>query len=49
MAYSTPAPRRGQEAKFLNAGEVFGLIGPNGAVKSMSIMMITGLLKPDGG
>src|SRR4051812_32038197 len=33
----------------VNAGEVFGLIGPNGAGKSTCMMVITGLLKPDGG
>jgi ABC-2 type transport system ATP-binding protein len=33
----------------VNKGEIFGLIGPNGAGKSTSIMMIIGLLQPDGG
>lgn len=30
-------------------GEIFGLIGPNGAGKSTTMMMIIGLLQPDGG
>lgn len=33
----------------VQAGEIFGLIGPNGAGKSTSMMMIIGLLQPDGG
>jgi ABC-2 type transport system ATP-binding protein len=33
----------------VNAGEVFGLLGPNGAGKSTTMMMICGLLRPDGG
>ena len=30
-------------------GEIFGLIGPNGAGKSTTMMMIIGLLQPEGG
>jgi ABC-2 type transport system ATP-binding protein len=30
-------------------GEVFGLLGPNGAGKSTTMMMVCGLLQPDGG
>lgn len=33
----------------LQPGEVLGLLGPNGAGKSTSMMMISGLLKPDAG
>lgn len=31
------------------AGEIFGLLGPNGAGKSSTVMMLCGLLQPDGG
>ncbi len=34
---------------YVDEGEIFGLIGPNGAGKSTSLMMIIGLLQPDGG
>lgn len=30
-------------------GEIFGLLGPNGAGKTTTLMMITTILKPDGG
>ena len=33
----------------VEAGEAFGLLGPNGAGKSTTMMMICGLLQPDGG
>jgi len=33
----------------LRPGEVLGLLGPNGAGKSTTMMMISGLLKPDSG
>lgn len=33
----------------LQPGEVLGLLGPNGAGKSTTMMMISGLLKPDAG
>lgn len=33
----------------VNPGEAFGLLGPNGAGKSTTMMMICGLVEPDGG
>ncbi len=33
----------------IDAGEIFGLLGPNGAGKTTTILMICGLLAPDGG
>lgn len=33
----------------MEPGEIFGLLGPNGAGKSTTMMMVCGLLRPDGG
>ena len=33
----------------IESGEIFGLLGPNGAGKTTTILMICGLLAPDGG
>lgn len=33
----------------VDEGEVFGLLGPNGAGKSTTMLMLSGLLKPDSG
>src|SRR5690606_31498329 len=33
----------------IQPGAVFGLLGPNGAGKSTTVMMLCGLMRPDGG
>lgn len=33
----------------INEGEIVGVLGPNGAGKTTTIMMLLGLVKPDGG
>ena len=33
----------------VNAGEIFGFLGPNGPARRTTIKLIVGLLRPDGG
>ena len=50
FASGLPGPRPSTACRFtVNRGEIFGLVGPDGAGKTTTMRMLAGVMQPDGG